>query len=233
MTFESDPLPEPLKAYLRAFDRYLLARDYRSAVLARLEMQLRLERDIRPDTWEGRQRLRLHLITLSDPLNLASKPPTPASTGKGRIGHNMEFAQITQRLSTGGSIGPTDMGFLLMQGITAIIDCVAGEDDRPIITAGINYLWNPTEDDGQHKPPAWFKASLDFALPLFADPRQRIYAHCHGGHNRGPSTAYALMRALGWTSAEALALIKAARPSATVAYAGDADQAIITLGYGK
>lgn len=41
----------------------------------------------------------------------------------------------------------------------------------------------------------------------------------------------AIMRAFGWSSADAIATIKAARPVAQVCYSTDADAAVHALGY--
>lgn len=142
------------------------------------------------------------------------------------------FNFVTSRLATGGAIkNAADVDALSKAGITAIINCRNGQNDANLLAGKFAYLWNPTADDGQHKPPEWFGRSLDFALPLFGKPRQKIYAHCAEGINRGPSTAYAILRALGLSGLEAQAMIRLARPIAFIAYAHDADDAIKKLGY--
>ena len=139
---------------------------------------------------------------------------------------------ITPRLATGGGITVEgDVQELADQGITHVIDTTDAEDDAPLITHSMAYLYNPTADDGTHKEPAWFGTSLTFALPVFAVPRAKLYAHCTAGMNRGPSTAYAIMLALGWDGPGALALIKTKRLGASVAYAADAVRAVSALGY--
>ena len=102
-----------------------------------------------------------------------------------------DFSFVTERLATGAAItGPADVTALHAAGITHIIDCRAEFSDAPLLaTSGMAYLWNGTEDDGQPKPPAWFAASLVFALPALATAGAKVYAHCAAGVNRGPSTA--------------------------------------------
>jgi protein-tyrosine phosphatase len=95
----------------------------------------------------------------------------------------------------------------------------------------IQYLWNPTIDDGEPKPPEWFAKTIEFSLNALAQPWTKVYVHCAAGVNRGPSSAYAVMLALGWDGPTALALIKERRPTAQVGYAKDADVAVVTLGY--
>lgn len=145
-----------------------------------------------------------------------------------------DFDFVMARLATGAAIGSIeDVRALAGAGITHVIDCIAGSDDTPLLaSSGMAYLWNGTEDDGQHKPASWFGTSLAFALPALAQPGTRVYAHCAAGVNRGPSTAYAILRALGLPATTAFGLVKSARPQVQVAYAADADAAVLSLGYG-
>lgn len=145
----------------------------------------------------------------------------------------MDFTFVTPRLATGARItAATDAQELLTAGITHIIDCRAEFDDSPMLASlGVHYLWNGTYDDGSAKPVSWFAKSLKFALPAFAHPHDKVYAHCAAGINRGPSTAYALMRALGWSAQSAADTIRAARPQVGLRYAPDADKAIVALKY--
>lgn len=146
------------------------------------------------------------------------------------------FDFITSRLATGGAItNAADVQALVAVGINTIIDCREAFDDGPLLAGvnGMHYLWNPTKDDGLPKPTAWFQSSLTFALPLFAIPKAKIYCHCREGINRGPSTAYAIMLALGWSKELARVEIIKARPQCAVGirYADDAERAVKVLGY--
>ncbi|MGH7174895.1 MAG: hypothetical protein ACREGR_00865, partial [Minisyncoccia bacterium] len=95
----------------------------------------------------------------------------------------------------------------------------------------IIYLWNPTADDGKPKTPDWFSRSLMLDLDALSRPKNKVYAHCAAGVNRGPSTAYAILRALGFTPGSAEAVIRTARPWVGLAYKRDADAAIKALLY--
>ena len=121
----------------------------------------------------------------------------------------------------------------MRNGVTHCIDCRAEFDDAPLFAGNpnISYLWNGVRDDGIPKPTIWFQKSLDFALSALASPRHKVYAHCLAGRNRGPSTAFAIMLALGWLPQDARDLIKKNRPVAGIAYAADAERAIKELGY--
>jgi hypothetical protein len=147
----------------------------------------------------------------------------------------IDFSIITPRLATGGGIIEVeDVVQLKAAGITHVLDVQDTTDTASaLLSSGIGYCFNPTADDGQTKAPKWFQSSLDFALPLFAIPRVRILAHCSAGINRGPSTAYTIMRALGWTKMAARFKINVKRPRTTVGlyYAKDGDDALIALGY--
>ena len=149
------------------------------------------------------------------------------------------FTFVTPRLATGAAIRtPTDAQHLLAAGVTHILNCANNADDGPLFSKSpVVCFCNATDDDGQPKPSEWFARSLAFALPVLAQPRLKLYAHCEGGRNRGPVTAYAILRALGWTAASAERLIREARPEvasdgwAGLAYTRDADSAIDILGY--
>lgn len=147
----------------------------------------------------------------------------------------VDFSIITPRVATGGLLSSAaDVATLAAAGITDIIDVTDAENDTAWLgQSGLGYLYNPTADDGQPKPVSWFAASLAFALPLIAQPHKMIYAHCSAGCNRGPSTAYAILRAVGWDAADALTLIHTKRPATVggIRYAPDADAAIVSLGY--
>ena len=139
---------------------------------------------------------------------------------------------VTSRLATGGALGgPADLDALAALGITHVIDCRAEFDDGALLAQRFHYIYAPTADDGQPKPPSWFQPGIVFAMQALAQANTHVYAHCAMGVNRGPSMCYAIMRALGWPAAVAMSTIKTARPVAQVRYSGDADAAIASLGY--
>lgn len=150
-----------------------------------------------------------------------------------------DFSAITSRLYTGAAINDdADVHELLTVGIDYIIDCRVEFDDKDELLPylqehkpRVHYLFNGTADDGSHKPPKWFADSIRFALNGLSHPRHKVYAHCAAGVNRGPSTAYAILRAIGFDPAASMTLVKTGRPQAQVAYAADADEAIKVLGY--
>jgi len=125
--------------------------------------------------------------------------------------------------------------YLVFIKLDVIVDCCEEDDAQLLLRSlvpNINYLWNPTADDGQHpKPVAWFQKSLDFVLPLLAKPNHHAYLHCAAGVNRGPSTLYAVLIALGIAPFEAEAMIRRARPQVGLAYKDDALAAVRALGY--
>ncbi len=147
----------------------------------------------------------------------------------------MDFDFVTRRLATGGGLtDPADVDALVKAGITHIIDCRDDFDDAALlIDRGLTYLRNGTADDGTPKPVEWFQRSIEFALTALGQPKHKVYAHCACGVNRGPSTAFAILRALGLPHEVAKSMIWAARPAtiAGIRYRGDADKAITALGY--
>lgn len=142
-----------------------------------------------------------------------------------------DFNFITERLACGAQLqGPDDVKQVIAAGITHIIDAQQERNDGVLIPANCIYLWDPTADDGVHpKPVEWFGYAITFALNAFLTPRAKCLTHCAAGVNRGPSLAYAIMRAQGWADDEAMAQLKAKRPQVGVAYHDDANAALVSL----
>jgi len=145
--------------------------------------------------------------------------------------------QVTARLFTGGALenGQADVDELIASGVTHIIDAayeLESIDSALFATQPtLSYLPNGTLDDGSVKGPEWFSKSIDFALSALRQPHNKVYMHCRAGVNRGPSTCYAVMRALSFPPEEAEKLIRKARPIVGLRYKDDADTAIKVLGY--
>jgi hypothetical protein len=147
-----------------------------------------------------------------------------------------DFDFVTSRLATGAAItGPADVQALSSAGITHIIDCRDDFDDAPLLAndPAMSYLWNGVPDDGNAAThgDAWFGKSLRFALPALSGPHVKLYCHCAAGRNRGPSTAFAIMLASGFTASDAESIIRAARPIVGLAYKTEAVASVTSLGY--
>jgi protein-tyrosine phosphatase len=128
-------------------------------------------------------------------------------------------------VATGAALhGAADAQELVQMGVTHVVDLRQELDDAPYFAGtAVAYLWNPTPDDGQPKPDSWWKTSLDFCLPALTQPHAKVYAHCAAGVNRGPSTAYAVLRAEGFGPLLAERLIRQVRPQVRLAYKAGAD----------
>lgn len=110
-------------------------------------------------------------------------------------------------------------------GITHIVDAREEWSDEERVVArhpDITYHWVGTHDDGSAQPDEWFRAGVEAALEAMADPEAHAVVHCHMGVNRGPSLAFAVLLAMGWSPAAAAAAIRAARPVAAILYAENA-----------
>ena len=145
-----------------------------------------------------------------------------------------DFNFVTDRVATGAAINnEDDVQQLVNAGVTVVVDCRGEFDDAPLFTAhpAITYVYDGTADDGQTKPPEWFRRGITVALLKLASPNEKVYAHCAAGVNRGPSMCYAILRAQGLNAVEAESLIRVARPQVGLRYKGDADVAIKVLGY--
>jgi hypothetical protein len=143
-----------------------------------------------------------------------------------------DFDFVTVRLATGAAISSEDdVQQLKNAGITHVVDCREEFNDAPLLGPNFAYLWDGTTDDGQTKPPTWFKPGIDFALMALAQPINKVYIHCAAGVNRGPSMTYAVLRAFGLTAQLSESLIRTARPQVGLAYKTDVDNAVVALGY--
>lgn len=145
-----------------------------------------------------------------------------------------DFDFVTDRVATGAALnGPDDVGAITAAGINVVVDARAEYDDGQLFAANpaVAYLWNPTQDDGQPKPAAYWQKTLEFVLPLLAQPHRKAYLHCAAGVNRGPSNAYCVLVAQGLPPDEAERLIRSARPIVGLAYKADALAACQALGY--
>jgi dual specificity phosphatase 3 len=153
--------------------------------------------------------------------------------GTSKITYN--YSKITDRLYTGGLIADEEEVKYLVEheGITHVIDAMSEYNDYAMLRLHpkISYIWNGEADDGQPKPPQWFNKAIVFALEAYQTPGAIVYCHCAAGVNRGPSLAYAILRALGFTRSEAFDRVKAKRPQSMIAYKADADRALIELGW--
>jgi len=149
----------------------------------------------------------------------------------------MDYDFVTTRIATGAAIkGPQDVEVLVNAGITHVIDCTSDSYETTLAFAqhpALSCLWNPTPDDGAYKGPDWFRPSIEFGMMAMGMTETKLYAHCHGGKNRGPSTAFCLMLVMGWAYDAAVSTIHTARPITRghLRYAADAANALRILGY--
>jgi hypothetical protein len=147
----------------------------------------------------------------------------------------VSFGFITRRLATGGAIrSADDASALLAAGVTHVLN-VANDAEDGLLAARATCFANPTDDvePRQPKPAEWFDRSLRFAMPILCFPGATLYVHCAEGLNRGPSTAYAILRAWGLGAQVAEGLIRTARPQVQLSYMKDADAALVALGWWK
>ena len=143
---------------------------------------------------------------------------------------NIDF--VTDRVAIGGDLDTDNPQRALAQlesiraaGITHIIDCRLEWTDEGFVAQHapeLDYLHNPTDDDGRSRPDEFFERGVDFAASALADPAHKVLAHCHMGINRGPSLGFAILVATGTPAPEAMSRIRTARPIAVTSYAPDA-----------
>ena len=137
---------------------------------------------------------------------------------------------VTEHLLVGGDLDTRDdqlaasqLHELTEHGVTHLLDArIEWSDERWVarLAPQVRYLHHGMDDAGQQVPAAWFDTAVDWALDGLAQGGT-VLTHCHMGVNRGPSLGLAVLLAQGWDPIEALDAIRAARPIAWVAYAGD------------
>ncbi len=126
----------------------------------------------------------------------------------------MDLSWITGRIAVSGGIwnerNMTDVG---RAGITHIINMQLEFDDRPLAEpVGLQLLWNPIDDDFLPKPAEVFREGVGFARTALDVDGSKILIHCAAGVHRAPMMALALLCSLGWTLADAMALLETRRP---------------------
>lgn len=131
----------------------------------------------------------------------------------------MDISWLSDRLAVGGGIwNDTNMIEVVRAGITHIIDMqIEFDDTRLAEPYGVQVLWNPTDDDFEPKPPELFQRGIEFALAALEDPEAKVFIHCAAGVHRAPMMALAVLRALGFSFEDAVALLQARRPVADLA----------------
>lgn len=142
-------------------------------------------------------------------------------------GSHTSINQIVPGLSTGGILATAEAAEEVEgAGITHVINCAVELDEGDFLRErGIGYTANGVDDDYRLKPTSWFRRTIDAALPVIS-AGGHVLIHCAGGINRGPSSAYAVLLAMGYKPTEANRLIREARPQVGLAYKWDAEQAI-------
>ena len=125
----------------------------------------------------------------------------------------MDMTWVTDRIAVGGGIWTeTNMAEVVAEGVTHVIDMqIEFDDTRLAEPYGVKVLWNPTDDDFKPKPPELFQRGVDFALIALEDPEAKIFIHCAAGVHRAPMMTLAVLRALGWSLADAVKEIEEKR----------------------
>jgi hypothetical protein len=147
----------------------------------------------------------------------------------------MDYRFLTARIATGSAPeDPGDLGTLAKLGVTHLLDLTVNEEDNGVDAELFTYLHNPAVDDGLPKPKTWFEASTNFALEALSSVAKNvIFIYDKHGVNRGPSTAYTVLRTLGIPAETAADWIHRAIPATFwgMAYNNDAEAALQQMGY--
>jgi protein-tyrosine phosphatase len=131
----------------------------------------------------------------------------------------MDMSWVTDRIALGGGIwNAKNMAELAQMGITHVIDMQIEFDDTPLgEEAGVQVLWNPTDDDFLPKPAELLERGVEFAQEALKDPDAKLYIHCAAGVHRAPMMTLAVLGAMGWDLETAMVLIETRRAEADFA----------------
>jgi protein-tyrosine phosphatase len=131
----------------------------------------------------------------------------------------MDMSWVTDRIALGGGIwNAKNMGELAQMGITHVIDMQIEFDDTPLgEEAGVEVLWNPTDDDFLPKPAELLERGVEFAQEALKDADAKLYIHCAAGVHRAPMMTLAVLGAMGWDLEAAMVLIETRRAEADFA----------------
>jgi protein-tyrosine phosphatase len=126
----------------------------------------------------------------------------------------MDMSWVTDRIALGGGIwNAGNMAEVAQLGITHVIDMQLEFDDTPLgEAAGVQVLWNPTDDDFLPKPARLLELGVQFAEEALRDPDAKVYIHCAAGVHRAPMMTLAVLGAMGWDLESAMILIETRRP---------------------
>lgn len=133
------------------------------------------------------------------------------------------------RIAVSGDLDPARAADQLAEwvaaGVTDVLDVRGEANDARRVAAHaptLRYHWLGTHDDGDRQASSWFDEIATVVDRVLADPDRRLIVHCHLGVNRGPSATLAALLLQGLHPIEAMDAIRAARPVASMMYAGDA-----------
>lgn len=123
---------------------------------------------------------------------------------------------LDRRLAVGGGIWTAAaMAALARHGFTHILNLQVEFDDSDLAAAaGVESLWNPTDDDLAPKPPEFFERCVRYALPALSQSDTCLYVHCAAGLHRGPLAAAAVLCGLGYSPEAAVRLVTSRRAGA-------------------
>lgn len=112
-------------------------------------------------------------------------------------------------------------------GITHWIDHRRSRCDEALLgqLASLTYVWNPTRDDGEDKPLAWYVLTVGAAVEALQDREAGVLLSCARGQHRGPSMVYAVLRAhYGMSPNAARSTLESAWPLGDPRYSADIER---------
>jgi predicted protein tyrosine phosphatase len=126
----------------------------------------------------------------------------------------LDYSKVTPQIAVGSAFAARHIAQLRKQGFTAVVDCrqEATDDMHMLAEVGIGFLHLPVRD--HHIPSIGLLAhGVDWVADhLGRVDRGYVLVHCQEGIGRSPLLVGCVLVAQGYTAAQALGMIRYARP---------------------
>lgn len=144
------------------------------------------------------------------PMSPSSRRRTPAgdATAAGPT-------EIVPRVYIADLATAEDASVLMQLGVTHVLSAMRGSVSLPTTATPLAYMQIPLQDSPFAELAEHLPRAVAFIENGLQDPRTRVVVHCVQGVSRSASVVCAyLMKAYGWTPAQAVQFVKSKRPSA-------------------
>ena len=128
----------------------------------------------------------------------------------------MKVFWVSERLAFGSTISTWEHVRRLHEtGVTHVVNLRSSQRYRTKLRSFRN-LWLPFPDDKKPRPAWFYRNALRFRRKAMKQADAKVFVMCHRGICRSASLTYFLLRASGFTHAQAESVILRVRPCAII-----------------